>query len=39
MWPCAFVVVSVFNGAVRDVKLWVHRPGTDAFDESRLAIV
>jgi proteasome lid subunit RPN8/RPN11 len=39
MWPCAFLVVSVQNEKVEDVKLWIHRPGTDAFDESPLTIV
>ena len=39
MWPCAFVVVSVVGGEVKDKKLWVHRPGTDAFDESSLEVV
>ena len=39
MWPCAFLVVSVEGGAVRDRKLWVHRPGTDAFDESTLEVL
>ncbi|HJL17283.1 MAG TPA: Mov34/MPN/PAD-1 family protein [Sandaracinaceae bacterium LLY-WYZ-13_1] len=39
MWPCAFLVVSVEDGRVRDRKLWVHRPGTDGFDESPLAIL
>ncbi len=39
MWPCAFLVVSVIDGEVRDRKLWVHRPGEDAFDESSLEVV
>jgi len=39
MWPCAFLVVSVVEGAVVDRKLWVHRPGTESFDESDLDIV
>ncbi len=43
MWPCAFIVVSVHGEdgapAVKDVKLWVHRPGTDEFDESTLTVV
>ncbi len=38
MWPCAFLVVSVVDGMVRDRKLWVHTPGTDAFHESRITI-
>ncbi len=36
MWPCAFLVVSVIDGSVSDHKLWVHRPGTDTFDESSI---
>lgn len=39
MWPCAFLVVSVVEGEVRDRKLWVHRPGTNEFVESTLEIV
>ncbi|MCA9605884.1 MAG: Mov34/MPN/PAD-1 family protein [Myxococcales bacterium] len=39
MWPCAFLVVSVMEGEVKERKLWVHRPGTDAFDESTLEVV
>lgn len=39
MWPCAFLVVSVMHGEIRDRKLWVHRPGTDAFDESSLEVL
>lgn len=39
MWPCAFLVVSVVDGEVRDRKLWVHRPGSDTFDESTLEVV
>jgi proteasome lid subunit RPN8/RPN11 len=43
MWPCAFIVVSVHGkdgpAEVKDVKLWVHRPGTDEFDESTLKVV
>jgi proteasome lid subunit RPN8/RPN11 len=38
MWPCAFVVVSVQGGSVVDTKLWVHRPGTNEFRESKLTI-
>ena len=38
-WPCAFLVTSVFDGAVGETKLWVHRRGTDEFDESTLTIV
>ncbi len=39
MWPCAFIVVSVVDGEVRDRRLWVHREGSDAFDESTLELV
>ncbi|MCB9591619.1 MAG: Mov34/MPN/PAD-1 family protein [Sandaracinaceae bacterium] len=39
MWPCAFLVVSVVEGEIRDRKLWVHRPGTDTFDESSFEVV
>ena len=39
MWPCAFLVVSVVDDEVRDRKLWVHRPGTDTFDESSFEVV
>lgn len=39
MWPCAFLVVSVGAGEVRDRKLWVHRAGTDEFDESPLEVL
>lgn len=39
MWPCAFLVVSVIGGEVKDRKLWVHRPGTDGFDESTFEVV
>jgi proteasome lid subunit RPN8/RPN11 len=38
MWPCAFLVVSVVEGVVRDRKLWVHRPGSDEFVESTLEV-
>ncbi len=39
MWPCAFVVVSVEKGVAVGERLWVHRPGTNEFDEARLEIV
>ena len=39
MWPCAFLVVSVVDSEVRDRKLWIHREGTDAFDESTLDVI
>lgn len=38
MWPCAFIVVSVVEGVVKERKLWVHTPGTDDFEESTLAV-
>ncbi|MEM9189186.1 MAG: Mov34/MPN/PAD-1 family protein [Myxococcota bacterium] len=38
MWPCAFLVVSVVDGSVRDRKLWVHVAGTDRFEEASLTI-
>lgn len=37
-WPCAFLVVSVVKGVVEDRKLWVHRSGTNAFDEAALEV-
>jgi len=38
MWPCAFIVVSVMKGEVKDTKLWVHVPGTNGFAESTLTV-
>ncbi|MCB9632993.1 MAG: Mov34/MPN/PAD-1 family protein [Sandaracinus sp.] len=38
-WPCAFLVVSVQEGEVRERKLWVHVPGTDTFREAALEVV
>jgi [CysO sulfur-carrier protein]-S-L-cysteine hydrolase len=38
MWPCAYVVVSVMQGAVQDTKLWVHVPGSNGFRESTLTV-
>lgn len=38
MWPCAFLVVSVVHGEVKERRLWVHRPGTNEFDESALVV-
>lgn len=38
MWPCAFIVVSVAGGQVKDRKLWVHVPGTNDFRESTLSV-
>jgi [CysO sulfur-carrier protein]-S-L-cysteine hydrolase len=37
-WPCAFLVVSVVDGEVRDRKLWVHTPGTDDFEPASLDV-
>jgi proteasome lid subunit RPN8/RPN11 len=34
MWPCAFLVVSVVEGEVKDRKLWAHVPGTNDFREA-----
>jgi len=39
MWPCAFLVVSVIGGQVRDRRLWVHVAGTNEFRESSLEVV
>ncbi|MCA9529123.1 MAG: Mov34/MPN/PAD-1 family protein [Myxococcales bacterium] len=39
MWPCAFLVVSVIDGEVRDRKLHVHVPGTNGFRESPLTVI
>lgn len=39
MWPCAFIVVSVVDGEVKERRLHVHRPGTNEFDESTLEIL
>jgi proteasome lid subunit RPN8/RPN11 len=38
MWPCAFIVVSVMKGEVKDTKLWVHVPGTNGFVESAFTV-
>ena len=38
MWPCAFLVVSVIQGKAQDYKLWVHVPGTNRFEESKLVV-
>lgn len=38
-WPSAFLVVSVRNGRSVSERLWVHVPGTNRFEESRLRIV
>ncbi|MBW2465378.1 MAG: hypothetical protein JRH11_27270, partial [Deltaproteobacteria bacterium] len=38
MWPCAFIVVSVVAGVVKETKLWVHTSGTDGFEESGLEV-
>lgn len=34
MWPCAFLVISVKEGKLDGHKLWIHRPGSNAFDAS-----
>lgn len=39
MWPCAFLVVSVREGAVHERRLWVHAEGTNDFVESTLTII
>ncbi|MCA9579452.1 MAG: Mov34/MPN/PAD-1 family protein [Polyangiales bacterium] len=38
MWPCAYIVVSVQQGAVAERRLHVHVPGTNDFVESPLTI-
>jgi proteasome lid subunit RPN8/RPN11 len=38
-WPCAFLVVSVVAGHVRERRLWVHSPGTNEFIESTLTVL
>lgn len=38
MWPCAFIVVSVQKGQLAERRLWIHTPGTDAFEESTLTL-
>ncbi len=38
MWPCAFIVVSVMKGEVKERKLWVHTPGTNDFHEAPLTV-
>ena len=37
-WPCAFLVVSVVSGQVKERRLWAHVPGTGDFDESELGL-
>lgn len=39
MWPCAFIVVSVWDGKVKERKLHIHNPGTNDFIESPLTVV
>lgn len=39
MWPCAFLVISVVDGVVKDRKLWVHRPGSNEFDEAQFSVI
>jgi proteasome lid subunit RPN8/RPN11 len=38
MWPCAYIVVSVMNGEIAERRLWVHKPGTNDFEESTLTV-
>jgi proteasome lid subunit RPN8/RPN11 len=38
VWPCAFLVVSVENGEAVGQRVWVHRRGTNEFDEAVLEI-
>ncbi len=38
MWPCAFLVVSVVDGEVRDRALWAHVPGSDGFRQAGLEV-
>ncbi len=38
-WPCAFLVVSVYDGTPRSHRLWIHQPGTNAFVESPLVVL
>lgn len=38
MWPCAYLVVSVQDGTIRERRLWVHEPGTDGFREASLRV-
>lgn len=38
MWPCAFLVVSLVAGVVKERRLWVHVPGTNEFAESELEL-
>lgn len=38
MWPCAYLVVSVQAGEIRERRLWVHEPGTDGFREAGLSV-
>jgi proteasome lid subunit RPN8/RPN11 len=34
MWPCAFLVVSVYEGEVRDRRLWAFDAGSGTFYEA-----
>lgn len=38
MWPCAYIVVSVMDGKVAERRLWIHKPGTNDFEESTLTV-
>lgn len=39
MWPCAYIVVSVMNREIAGRRLWVHVPGTNRFEESKLTVL
>lgn len=39
MWPCAYLVVSVHDGKVKEHRLHVHVPGTNDFAESTITVV
>ena len=40
LWvPCAFIVVGVVGGRALGQRLWVHRAGTNTFDERALEVV
>jgi proteasome lid subunit RPN8/RPN11 len=37
-WPCAYLVVSVRQGAAVSQRVWVHVPGTNDFREAELRV-
>lgn len=39
MWPCAFLVVSVYGGEVRDRQLWIYQASDRSFINSSLRVV